>query len=45
MANITLPASATPSWAASIPDSEWGSFLQNRIRSLQNTNEKLPGSQ
>ncbi|XP_065212815.1 uncharacterized protein LOC135840266 [Planococcus citri] len=45
MANITLPASATPSWAASIPDSEWGSYLQTRIRSLQEQSSKSPSSQ
>lgn len=35
MARVTLPPSATPSWATSIPDSEWRSYLQNRILSMQ----------
>lgn len=45
MAHITLPASATPSWASAIPDSEWCSFLQNRIHSLQEQNSSSTSSQ
>lgn len=40
MASITLPPSSIPPWASSIPDSEWCTYLQNRIRILQEQDKK-----
>ena len=41
MAHVTLPVSSIPVWAAEVPDSEWGTFLQSRIKSLQQGNSSV----
>jgi len=35
MAGITLPASAIPEWASSIPEEQWKQHLINRLQNLQ----------
>lgn len=35
MANVTLPSSSIPDWAAVIPEDQWKEQLMNRIQNLQ----------
>jgi len=39
MSSVTLPPSAFPPWALEIPESQWTSFILERINSQQDSNQ------